>query len=50
MTKKVKVTRWQVEVAQAKVEADIAMGKPVDPFVRMIAEAGRDTSPAARAS
>ncbi len=45
---KIVVTRRQVELAQAKVAADIALSKPVDPLVRMIADAGsRGSNPAA---
>lgn len=42
--KKSGVTRRRVDLAQATVAADTAPSRPVDPAVRMIAEAGRDGS------
>ncbi|WP_432509201.1 hypothetical protein [Kineococcus auxinigenes] len=45
--KKITVTRRQVEVAKAKVAADRAVGRQVDPLVRMIADAGGTSRPTA---
>jgi hypothetical protein len=42
MTKRITVTRRQVEAAQFVIEIKEAMGLPVDPAVRQIAEAKPD--------
>jgi hypothetical protein len=42
---KIRVTRRQVELAQAKVEADRALQRSPDPLLVKIAAAGEKTTP-----